>query len=85
MSGSDDTHVSLWNLGREKKNVHHLRTGHSLNIFCVRFMPSTGQPSMLLESVSAPCNALQTGVCLTYSTTLKRCCKDFGACLSTLP
>lgn len=40
-SGSDDLHISLWDLQSNRPIVGH-STGHTANIFCVKFMPTTG-------------------------------------------
>jgi len=41
ISGSDDTRVILWDYGSWKL-LHSIDTGHSMNIFCTKFMPETG-------------------------------------------
>ena len=41
LSGSDDTLLGVWDVARRKK-IKALRTGHTANIFCTRFMPGTG-------------------------------------------
>ncbi|KAK9787482.1 hypothetical protein WJX73_000111 [Symbiochloris irregularis] len=73
VSGSDDTHVGVWNLGLENKNVHQLKTGHTLNIFCVRFMPSTGDSA--IASCSADGSVRVTDVTAQKTTTF-RCHQD---------
>lgn len=40
LSGSDDTRVNLWDYSN-RKLVHSLDSGHSANIFCVKFVPET--------------------------------------------
>ncbi|MCO5581572.1 hypothetical protein L7F22_035460 [Adiantum nelumboides] len=40
LSGSDDTRVNLWDYSN-RKLVHSIDSGHSANIFCVKFVPET--------------------------------------------
>ncbi|GKV09451.1 hypothetical protein SLEP1_g20950 [Rubroshorea leprosula] len=40
LSGSDDTQVNVWNYSG-RKLLHSIETGHSGNIFCVKFVPET--------------------------------------------
>lgn len=40
LSGSDDTRVNLWDYSN-RKLIHSIATGHSTNIFCVKFLPET--------------------------------------------
>ncbi|KAK9835390.1 hypothetical protein WJX81_006845 [Elliptochloris bilobata] len=45
LSGSDDTRVCIWDVDtRQCRAV--LDTGHSANIFCVRYMPNTGDSAV---------------------------------------
>ena len=41
LSGSDDTRVCIWDTNTLRCRTV-LDTGHSANIFCVRYMPNTG-------------------------------------------
>jgi hypothetical protein len=40
-TGSDDLHICLWDLQSSRPIVGH-NTGHTANIFCVKFLPTTG-------------------------------------------
>jgi WD40 repeat protein len=45
LSGSDDTRVCVWDVeSRECRAV--VDTGHSANIFCVRYLPNTGADNL---------------------------------------
>ncbi|WIA19127.1 hypothetical protein OEZ85_003775 [Tetradesmus obliquus] len=46
-SGSDDTRICLWDLASSSPLATHA-TGHKANIFCVKFMPGTGDSSQPL-------------------------------------
>lgn len=46
LSGSDDTRVCIWDVeSRQCRTV--VDTGHSANIFCVRYLPNTGADNPL--------------------------------------
>eukprot|EP00878_Enallax_costatus_P038337 GHUV01043543.1.p1 GENE.GHUV01043543.1~~GHUV01043543.1.p1 ORF type:complete len:183 (+),score=24.75 GHUV01043543.1:726-1274(+) len=51
-SGSDDLRLCLWDL-QSSKPVTTIATGHSQNIFCARFMPTTGGSSQPLVATCA--------------------------------
>lgn len=41
LSGSDDTVMAVWDVEQRSMRAS-MRTGHSANIFCTKFMPATG-------------------------------------------
>ncbi|KAJ7516416.1 hypothetical protein O6H91_22G057700 [Diphasiastrum complanatum] len=41
LSGSDDTRANIWDYATQKL-LYSVDTGHSANIFCIKFMPETG-------------------------------------------
>eukprot|EP00879_Flechtneria_rotunda_P031703 GHRR01034657.1.p1 GENE.GHRR01034657.1~~GHRR01034657.1.p1 ORF type:complete len:136 (+),score=24.59 GHRR01034657.1:177-584(+) len=45
-SGSDDTRICLWDLQKSTPVLAH-PSGHTANIFCVRFMPATGDNQLV--------------------------------------
>jgi WD40 repeat protein len=62
-SGSDDLHICLWDVcsgrhtssnsssGSSMSPLLRYHTGHSANIFCVKFMPTTGQRLGIVRSM----------------------------------
>ena len=55
LSGSDDTRVCIWDTNTLRCRTV-LDTGHSANIFCVRYMPNTG--TRQLQFLTAQCRRL---------------------------
>ena len=55
LTGSDDTRVCIWNVLEAREGLRApaaiIDTGHGANIFCVRYMPATGTPLILLLSI----------------------------------
>jgi hypothetical protein len=60
-SGSDDLHIALWDLQSSRPLLQH-HTHHSANIFCVKFMPGTGE---LQHNCNTP--LWQADVCLSMA------------------
>jgi WD40 repeat protein len=56
-SGSDDTNICLWSQPRNQLLIK-FPTGHTANIFCVKFMPGTGAFQKYLQRPSW-CNSDQ--------------------------
>lgn len=55
VSGSDDLHICVWDLAAGYKLRCRHRTKHSDNIFCTRFMPSTGGESEAVLLLTSFC------------------------------
>jgi len=63
-SGSDDLHIGLWDFHSSKPLLYH-STGHTANIFCVKFMPTTGEAKLVLAAYAAATGVRHTwhGLC----------------------
>lgn len=58
-TGSDDLHICLWDLQSSRPIVGH-NTGHTANIFCVKFLPTTGWPAQAVQHI---CPASSADAC----------------------
>jgi WD repeat-containing protein 42A len=61
ITGSDDCKLNIYSPGPHYKQLHNIRTGHSRNIFCAKFVPYTNDNTVVSCGMDGEIRCTQLG------------------------